>query len=44
VAWDYCGYDPPFTLGPFRRNEVWVHLGEDQEAVLAKLPKDATAT
>lgn len=22
VPWEYCGYDPPFTPGPFRRNEV----------------------
>lgn len=26
----YFGYNPPFTLGPFRRNEVWLKLNEDQ--------------
>jgi SOUL heme-binding protein len=30
-AW---GYDPPFTLPPFRRNEVWIDLSHQQVAQL----------
>ncbi|KAM3567046.1 hypothetical protein VYU27_010803, partial [Nannochloropsis oceanica] len=37
VDWMYCGYDPPFTPGPFRRNEVWVDLKMSEEDVKAKL-------
>jgi hypothetical protein len=36
-----CRYDPPFTLGPFRRNEVWVNLHLTEEQVASKL---ATST
>jgi SOUL heme-binding protein len=35
-AW---GYDPPFTLPPFRRNEVWINLSPQQVAqVMNKAP------
>ena len=32
----WYGYNPPFTLPPFRRNEVWVPLTESQVETLIK--------
>lgn len=37
ASWSFCGYDPPFTPGPFRRNEVWVDLKMSEEKITKKL-------
>ena len=39
VDWEYCGYNPPFTPGPFRRNEIWIDLHMTEEQVIATLAK-----
>ena len=44
VEWEYCGYDPPFTPGPFRRNEAWIKLGLSEAEVTKKLAEVDAAT
>ena len=34
--YQFWGYNPPFTLPPFRRNEVWLPLTEEQVEGLTK--------
>ena len=33
-TYEYWGFNPPFTLPMFRRNEVWIPLEEEQVAIL----------
>jgi SOUL heme-binding protein len=33
-SFQYWGYNPPFTIPMFRRNEIWVPLTEEQVALL----------
>uniref|UniRef100_A0A7S2YBD1 Uncharacterized protein n=1 Tax=Entomoneis paludosa TaxID=265537 RepID=A0A7S2YBD1_9STRA len=32
--YQWFGYNPPFTLPMFRRNEIWVELSEEQANIL----------
>lgn len=32
--WQFWGYNPPFTIPAFRRNEVWLKLNDDQVTYL----------
>jgi hypothetical protein len=41
--YEYWGYNPPFTLPKFRRNEVWIPLSEDQVGALINGDASATA-
>ena len=34
--YQFWGYNPPFTLPPFRRNEVWIPLSAEQVDRLTK--------
>jgi hypothetical protein len=34
--WQFWGYNPPFTIPYFRRNEVWVQLKDEQSDYLVK--------
>ncbi len=34
IEYEWWGYNPPFTLPMFRRNEVWIELTEDQVSEL----------
>jgi hypothetical protein len=35
ATYEVAQYHPPFTLGPFRRNEIWIPLGENNPEVRA---------
>ena len=35
-AYQFWGYNPPFTIPTFRRNEVWIELSEEQVEALQK--------
>lgn len=41
--YQYWGYNPPFTLPMFRRNEIWVELSEEQVQQLINKFDPATA-
>ena len=30
LIYEFWGYNPPFTLPMFRRNEIWIQLDTDQ--------------
>ena len=34
--YQFWGYNPPFTIPIFRRNEVWIELSEEQVDMLKK--------
>ena len=34
--YQFWGYNPPFCLPPFRRNEVWIELSNEQVQQLVK--------
>jgi SOUL heme-binding protein len=33
-GYQYWGYNPPFTISMFRRNEIWVPLTDQQVALI----------
>ena len=35
-TYQFWGYNPPFTIPIFRRNEVWIELSEEQVDMLKK--------
>ncbi|KAL7520608.1 hypothetical protein ACHAWX_005327 [Stephanocyclus meneghinianus] len=42
--WQFWGYNPPFTIPYFRRNEIWIPLNEEQVDYLMKhYSKDGTS-
>ena len=38
--YQFWGYNPPFTLPIFRRNEIWLDLTEDEVNILEEKVKD----